>query len=129
MPTFTSLTVNDGQTTPVAHTFAPLSREGGVATFVDRSPAIAAGWKRIKHEVVSAQQTGAANRVKITAEDPVVATVDAQLKVVRRSTASINLNFAQDATDQERKDLVAYCINYLSNTTVKNGIIAIEPWF
>lgn len=129
MPTFASLTVNDGQGTPVAHTFAPLQKEGGVATFVDRSPLIAPGWKSIKHEVVSAQQAGASNRVKVAFSDPVVGTVDGQLTVVRKSTANVNLNFAQDATDQERKDMIAYVINYLSNVTVKNGAIALEPWY
>jgi hypothetical protein len=39
------------------------------------------------------------------------------------------LNFAQDATDQEKKDLVAYVINHLSNATVRPSIYGQEPFY
>lgn len=129
MPTFTSQTVNDGQGTPVAHTFAPLMKDGQVATFADRSPAIAAAWKKITHEVTNPKSSTAALRVKIGFNDPQAATVDGSLKVVRNSSAQVVFNFAQDATDQDKKDLVAYTLNYMGNATVKAGIIAGEPWF
>lgn len=40
MPALAALTINDGQATPVAHTFSPVRLdEKGVATFFDRSGA------------------------------------------------------------------------------------------
>lgn len=129
MPAFTSIAINDGQGTPASHTFAPLSKEASMATFVDRSPANAVGWKKIKHEVISAKSAGAANRVKIDFADPVLATIDGVVQKVRGSSASITFNFAQDATDQERKDLLAYATNWLSNATVKTSVQNIEPFY
>lgn len=129
MPAFTPKSINDGLAVPVAHTFGPLNKEANVAIFVDRSPANAVGWKKIKHEIVSAKTPGAANRAKIEISDPVLATIDTVLTKVRTSTVQINLNFAQDSTDQERKDAVAYAINWLSNADVKTSIIQLEPFY
>lgn len=129
MPTFASLTVADGLATPVNHTFAPLMKDGQMATFADRSPALATAWKKITHEVTNPKNAGAAIRVKIGINDPQVATVDGSLKVVRNSSCQVVFNFSQEATDQDKKDLVAYASNYLANATVKAGVIAAEPWF
>lgn len=129
MPAFTSISINDGQSTPVAHSFAPLNKEGSVATFVDRSPANAVGWKKIKHEVVTAKSVSAANRVKIDFIDPVLQTVDGILVKARQSSAQLVFNFAQNSTDQERKDLLAYVANWLNNATVKSSVQNIEPFY
>lgn len=129
MPAFGSLTVNDGQTTPVAHAFAPFSKDGYSSVFVDRSPVSAIGWKKLTYQVIPQATKLAANKVGINIVDPALATVDGQVVKARQSTANVIFNFAPDATEQERKDLVAYTINSLSNATVKDGIIKMEPMY
>lgn len=44
MAAISSITLNDGQATPVAHTFNPDSIENGIATWLDRSGGIAIGY-------------------------------------------------------------------------------------
>jgi hypothetical protein len=62
-------------------------------------------------------------------EQPTTAVVDGVTKRVRLSSAQVTFNFAQDATDQEKKDLVAYVTNSLSNATVKPTLYNVEPFF
>lgn len=129
MPAFTSIVINDGQGTPVAHTFSPLNKEGGAAYFVDRSPANAVGWLKVKHEIVMGKTPTAANRVKIDFTCPVLATINSVLTKVRMSSSSQVFNFAPDATDQERKDLRAYNQNWLGHASVKTSIETLEPFY
>jgi hypothetical protein len=45
------------------------------------------------------------------------------------SSASVVFNFAQDATLQERKDLLAYIANALNDATNKAAIYNLDSWF
>lgn len=130
MPAYTSYNVNDGQTTPVAHAFAPSGeKDGNTASFFDRSPTISAAWKKIVHTARMATSANAANRVLISITDPVSGTVDGQTVKIGQNSAKIEFNFRQNALDQEKKDIVAYTINWLSNATVKDGVIKVEPFY
>lgn len=129
MPTMQNLTINDGQTTPAAHTFAVANASGSSAEWAEKTAGILNGYYVLKNEVRKPQNTTGALRNISSLVMPTTATVDGSLKVVRSSSAQVVFNFAQDATDQERKDLVAYTINYLSNAVVKPAIIAGEPFF
>lgn len=129
MPNFTSITINDGQTTPVGHVFAPLNKDGTTAYFVDRSPVNSVGWKTIKHEVVPAKSPKAANRTLIRITDPVLGTVDGQTVKMRSASVDMAFNFPVDATEQEKKDCIAYAINWLSNASVKLSIQNQETFY
>lgn len=130
MPAYTSYSINDGQTTPVAHSFAPSGvKDGGSAEFVDRSPSISAAWKSIVHAFKKATSASAANKVSIKIIDPIVGTVDGQTVKIGQNMFEGTYYFRQNATDQEKKDLVAYSINWPSNATVKDGIVKQEPFF
>lgn len=130
MPSYTAYTINDGQATPVAHSFGPSGeKDGGSASFVDRSPVISALWKKITHVARMATSANAANRVQISILDPVGGTVDGQTVKIGQNLAKMEFNFRQNATDQEKKDLVAYASNWLGHATVKDGIIKTEPFY
>jgi hypothetical protein len=55
--------------------------------------------------------------------------VDSDDQVVRYSSAQVNLNIHPDATLQERKDLLAYLVNFFQNSTVKTSVENIEPFY
>lgn len=129
MPAIASLVINDGQTTPVAHTFAPVTTDGAEAKYADRAPALPIGYLQISHEVRQPASSTAAYRVITGFNFPVLATINSVLTKVRNSSAQVVFNFAQDSTDQERKDALAYVSNFLANSTVKTSIQNVEPFY
>lgn len=129
MPQIAALTIADGLATPANHTFAVVTTTGAKATWADKSAGIPAGYTKITHEVREATSKTGAHRVILGYEMPTMGTVNGLSQRVRVSSAQVVLNFAQDSTDQERKDLTAYVVNSMSNATVKPAIPAIEPFY
>ena len=129
MPAIASLTINDGQATPVAHTFSPQSTTGSKAQWADRSPTIPAGYRSISHELAEPNGSRTVNKVTFGFMNPTVATVDSSDTVVRYSSAQVILNIHPQSTLQERKDLYAYVVNYMSNATVKTSVENLEPFY
>ena len=129
MPAIASLTINDGQTTPVAHVFAPVTTDGELAKWADRSPTIPAGYKTLSIDV--SPPTGSRTVYKHTTGlmDPTVATVNAVDTVVRYNSAQVVLNFHPESTLQERKNLQAYVINAMNNASVKASVENLEPFY
>jgi hypothetical protein len=129
MPALTALVIDDGQTTPAAHTFSPVTSNGSKAEFADRSSTTAAGYRTISNEVRKPVSATAAYRNVTAFYLPVEAVVDGQTKVVGFNSVKIEFNFRQESTDQERKDAVAYASNTLANAGFKGAIIANEPHY
>lgn len=129
MPAIAALTINDGQTTPAAHTFAVVGTTGSKATWADKTGGVPAGFLKLTNEVREAKSTNGAHSVIFGFELPVMAVVNGVNTRVRVSSASVRFNYAQDSTDQERKDAVAYVINALSNASVKAAAYNIEPHY
>lgn len=126
MPAIATLTINDGQAAPAAHTFAVVGTTGQKATWADKAGGIPIGYTKLTNEVREAKSTNGAHSVIFGFEQPTMGTVNGVSQRVRVSSAQVRYNFAQDSTDQERKDLVAYTINALSNASVKAAVINIE---
>lgn len=129
MPAIANLTINDGAATPVAHTFSVVGTTGAKATWADKSGGIPTGFAKITNEVREAKSKDGAHSVIIGFELPVLATVNGVTTRARVSSAQVRFNYAQDSTDQERKDAVAYVVNALSNATVKAAAYNIEPHY
>lgn len=129
MPAIAALTINDGATTPAAHTFSVVTTSGQKAVWADKVSGIPAGYTKLTHEVREATSKVGAHRVILGYEFPTMGTVNGLSQRVRVSSAQVTLNFAQDSTDQERKDLVAYVTNSLGNATVKPSLYTIEPFY
>lgn len=62
MPQLGNIVINDGQATPVAHTFAPTSISGGdnvtSAALADRSVAQAIGWPKLRYKITFPDPNG-----------------------------------------------------------------------
>jgi len=129
MPVRAALTINDGQATPAAHTFAVAGEQGSAALWQDKTGGIAAGFINLTHEYRPAKSATGANSVIYALTQPTLGTVNGVTQKVRTSSAQVRFNFAQDATDQERKDLVAYTINILSNATYRAATWGLEPTY
>lgn len=129
MPAIATLAINDGAATPVAHQFVPVTTDGSTARWADKLAALPIGYNVITDEVRQPGNATAAYRRLVGFSFPVLATVNGVSTKVRTSSAQVIFNFAQDSTDQERKDAVAFVSNFLSNATVKPAIQNIEPFY
>jgi len=129
MPAIAALTINDGQASPAAHTFSPVSTDGSKAQWADRSPTIPAGFRLISREVSPPSGNRTVYRITDGYMLPTVATVNGTDQVVRYSSAQLTLNIHPDATLQERKDLLAYVKNFLADSTVVTSVQNIEPFY
>lgn len=129
MPAAVTLSINDGQGTPVAHSYTPAGQTGSKVEWNEKTAGIPAGYFVLSHELVKPGTPEAAYRVKIGLNMPSTATVDGSLAVVRNSSAQVTFNLSQSSTLQERKDLLAYIANTLGNASVKTSIQDIEQFW
>lgn len=129
MPAIAALTVNDGQASPAAHTFNPVTTNGSMAKWADRAPGIPSGYLTISHEVLGPAGARTTNRIQLGYYMPTLGTVNGVSTVVRYSSAQVTLNIHPEATLQERKDLLAYVANSLGIAAVKNSVENVEPFY
>lgn len=129
MPAIATLTLNDGQTVPVAHTFSPVTTDGSKAKWADRAPAIPAGFLTISNEVVEPSGSRTTYKHSTGFMTPVVATVDSVAQVVRYSSAGLTLNIHPDSTLQERQDLLAYIGNLIADAAFVTSVENLEPFY
>lgn len=128
MPAIANLSINDGQSTPVAHTFAVGTTDGQNAKWLEKTAAASTGYYSLTYGVRLGKTPTAANVVEVSIIMP---TLDGTSLngVMRKSSASLRINFAQSASQQEMKDMVAYLTNFLSNVNVKAAIPNLEPFY
>lgn len=129
MPAIATMTINDGQGTPVAHTFSPASQQGTRVTWADRSPTIPAGFRTISHEFKEPTGGRTVYSHNLAFVVPVVATVDGVDTVTGYESATVVLNCRPNSTLQNRKDLMAYVANCLANANVKAAVENVEPFY
>lgn len=130
MATPSTLTVNDGAATPVAHDFIPGPRTDGVQYFLN-SNGVKIGDKTI---TVSQRKVGTKYKPRVVIAIPIVQdeTVNGVTnpKVVRTGYADITFTFENLSTEQERDDVVAFMANLLApgQTEVRKVIADLEYW-
>lgn len=129
MPQIANVVLADGQGTPANHTFGVKTTDGALAKWEERSAGSPAGFYSLSHEVRAPTQQGGADRIIIGINVPVMATVEGVLQVTRFSSAQVTLNLSHLSTEQERKDLLAYVTNFLSNANVKTSVQNVEPFY
>lgn len=110
----TSLLLNDGQTTPVAHTFSPASNGAdGVARWQDRehNNGVSLGFSTLTFSVREPVKPGGVTRVKLTISVPKLNTSTVVPTLIGTGMASLEFIFPGAYTQQDRKDLRAFLIN------------------
>lgn len=132
MTAIAALALNDGQATPVSHTFSPVSIDvAGVARWADRSGGIALGFPVISFTLRA--PTKQSRNYKLTAK-----VVTPVLEVTSPSTATgiqpaptkayditfnVEATLPERSTLQQRKDAYAFLKNFLANATVMQAAI------
>lgn len=136
MGAIATLTLADGATTPVNHTFSPqpdvMSNQ---ARWVDRVGGIALGYPMVTMTMRNPNKATRNYKVTVRVVTPV-------LEVTSPSTASgiqpaptlaynlvADMNFVlpERSTLSQRKDMFAYAKNLLANTVLTNAIHDFEP--
>lgn len=127
MPALAPIVINDAETTPVAHTFDPVTTDGSLAQLANRTATSPKGFEILRMEVKAPANGSSAYRLLIGFNDPVEATVNGVQTVVRNCSADLRLNFSQDSTAQERKNLLKMMSNLFAHATVVTMADKLEP--
>lgn len=119
MATFANIVINDGQATPVAHTFAVKTNDQRVSSYEDRSGGIAVGYGKIR---ITTSDSDVVRRVKaniaiptleaVSGANPAGFTPAAQIAYVTQFNGEFLI--PQRATLQEKKNIYAYAKNALA---------------
>lgn len=125
MPAIGNIVVNDAAA--VAHTFAPVTTDGGLAKLANRTAITPAGFETLVAEVKQPVGAAGAHRIRFGIGDPVEATVSGQTVIDHLNSGELILNLSQKSTAQERKDLLKMFGNLCLNATVVTMVENIEP--
>lgn len=124
-----TITINDGQATPVAVNFAPESVTSAVASFVDRTSGVAVGFRRIAISNKFASGASKVNRAKVSIDYPVTTTVNGIVTPAYTLRATIDVILPDASTDAERKNLFAFITNGLNHTLVRGAVRDLDPLY
>jgi len=131
MSAIASMTLADGQATPVNHTFAPVGiDQASVAKWADRSGGIALGFPTVSFSL--RQPTKASRNFRLTAK-----VVTPVLEVTSPSTATgiqpaptlaynlianVDIVLPERSTVDQRKDMLAFLQNYLASAVIESAV-------
>lgn len=127
MPAIGNIAITDAETSPVTHTFAPVTTDGSTGKLANRAATIPQGYETLSVELRQPTSVTGAYRLIAKMNDPVIATVNGSDAVVRNSSASLELNFSQLSTVQERKNLIKLLSNLLNHATFISMAGDLEP--
>jgi len=128
MPAFSTITLNDGQATPVAHSFSPNVLNGELATYQDRVGGIALGYPVVSLTSTEPNKNSRVAKVRAKLVVPVLETVTGSstggfAPAPTRAydlTADMTFFLPERSTLAQRKDILAYAKNLLSNAIMTN---------
>lgn len=130
MTAFAAITINDGQATPVAHTFSPRRINDGIAKWQDLSGGIAVGFPTLTcmlREPLRGQKAKVF-RAQLKVVVPVLETISNSTYsgILPAPTkgyemvATVEFLIPERSTLQNRKDLRAYVANALAQADIKS---------
>lgn len=123
MPAFSSLTINDGQATPVAHVFSPATLVGTEAKYMDRSSGITVGFPVITTNVSLPSKNSKLTKVRLKVVSPVLEVVNSSTYsgITPAPTRAYDMTFdctfflPERSSLAQRKDILAYARNLLAS--------------
>lgn len=134
MAQIANMVINDGQATPVAHTFAPAKALADFALFEDRVSGVYIGYNKLTMSLTrpkgSSNQANRNLKLSIKVETPKLETVSNSTvsgiapvpTISYRPVAELILTLPERCSLQDRKDLQAYVKNALNNAFVTDSI-------
>lgn len=131
MPAFAALSLYDGASTPVAHTFSPDSLESGVASYKERTGGVAIGFPTATHSL-RGPAANSANRIyKVSGKVrvPSVNTVDGVASVAYSNEADFSFRLSELSTQQQRDDLASLVVSLINSVPVRAAIENLETTY
>lgn len=120
MPQAANIVINDGESTPVAHTFVPSKISDLVAVLYGPGTTLAT---RERLTITKREATATvAGKLNIKIELPVEQTVDGQVVLGYQQMSSQDFVLAPKSTKQNRKNLRLLSANVLLNSIVASMI-------
>lgn len=142
MPAFAAISINDGQATPVAHTFNPTEIVDGQAVLHDRSGGIAIGYLKLGVSLKLPKSAGNGQgsdantrviRTKVTVDLPTLETLatgssgyEPPPTVSYVCRGICEFIFPERCSAQNRKDARAFIANALAHADVKKVVEDLE---
>lgn len=117
MPAIGNVVISDGQSTPVARTFSPITTDGNVSRWADRSGGVPAGYKILQASQKDPSNGARNARMQFEIVLPTVVTDPVTGKDYVARTTRFNCEFVlpESSVLQERKDILAFAKNLLAD--------------
>lgn len=136
MSAIASMTLNDGQATPAAHTFGVVNVDAaGIAKWVDRASGIALGFPQITLSL--RQPTKGSRNYKLMAKilvptlevtSPSTSTgIQPAPTLAYNHLATIEMIMPERGSALERANALAYLKNFLAHANFTNAVSILEP--
>lgn len=130
MPQAATLVINDGQSTPVAHDFEPLSISSALSMFRDNATGeTIKGHPTLSIGLTPAGTNGKVEKVSIRVAIPQEYLADGVYHVDDTTRVSIEFALPITATTQNRADILAYAKNALANAGIAGYVTDGEPFW
>lgn len=132
MAAIATITINDGQGTPVAHDFDPVGIENGIAKYEDRVDGITVGYPTLTLSVRRPTKGRTSNKVMIKITQPTLEQASSGGTFVPPPTKAYDCLFVGEfvfphrSTLLERQNVYAYAKNGLAHATVESAVEDLE---
>lgn len=136
MPAIANIVINDGATTPVAHTFSPDGFTGEMCEFHDKIGGISIGYPKITAKSVSPSRTSKMYKVTYKIVLPVLETISGTSSngfapaptLAYSLEANMTFISPQRSTLQNRVDVLAFAKNLLADAST-TGLVTMNGKF
>jgi hypothetical protein len=127
MSAIANILINDGQATPVSHTFAPVTIDSaGVAKWADRSGGISIGFPTLSYSLKSPTKGSSSYKLQakvvlpiLEQTSPSTATgIQPAPTIAYSLIGNVELVLPERSVLLDRNNLLAYVRNYLANAAV-----------
>lgn len=131
MTAIAALTLNNGETTPVAKTFSPVNiDQAGVAKWADRSGGVALGFPTVTYSMKTPNQSSRAYKLTAKVNLPVLEQTSPSTAtgiqpaptLAYNVLATVEFAMPERSTQQQRKDVRAFMANFIANAVVTSGV-------
>lgn len=112
-----NIVINDGATSPAAHTFSPIGKPGGSEYdfYVERTSGKPEFQAEVRVRTQIARSVGAPYKVFVSMILPKTVTVDSVESLDRQNRVDVTFTLASKGVTQDRKDLRVLLSNLLGN--------------
>lgn len=137
MSQVSNIVINDGATTPVAHTFSPSRVAPDLVTYQDRSAGVVAGFNILTIGTRFADKKNGAQKVTVRIALPTLAvtapTTTTGIQPVPTAAyecfANIEFVLPSPSSVQNRKDLLAFVKNSIAHAVIQSAVVDLDPPF